>query len=89
MSRLIDEDVLAEIIYNKWNNKEITDTKYNTFLALLDEVPTIEAEPVRHGWWIIDPGIGLECSNCGFDIGDLEIEYANYCPSCGSRQDKE
>ena len=58
---------------------------------LIDNAPTIEAEPVRHGKWHVEPGIGRKCSVCDFDIGnDLDyMDYVNYCPSCGARMDKE
>ena len=39
--RLIDEQVLADIIDRMWKNQKITTTKYNTFLSILDFVPTI------------------------------------------------
>lgn len=65
-------------------------TLYATAQNMAIEALSTEAEPVIHGWWIIEPGIGLKCSNCDFDIGnDLEIEYANYCPYCGAKMDKE
>lgn len=39
--RLIDEIALGDIISRMWKNKQITNTKYNTFLSILDYVPTI------------------------------------------------
>lgn len=39
--RLIDEMALGDIISRMWKNKQITNTKYNTFLSILDYVPTI------------------------------------------------
>lgn len=51
----------------------------------IDEAPTIEAEPVRHGHWI-DTGSGQECSVCheiqyGYD------NYRYYCPFCGAKME--
>ena len=39
--RIIDEQALVDIIERRWKNKQITDTKYNTFLEILDYVPTV------------------------------------------------
>ena len=39
--RLIDEMALGDIISRMWKNKQITNTKYSTFLSILDYVPTI------------------------------------------------
>lgn len=39
--RLIDEQALVDIIDRMWKNKQITNTKYNTFLEILDYVPTV------------------------------------------------
>ena len=63
------------------------------FLVMIDEQPTIEAEPVRRGRWI---SYGSDtaytkyyrCSLCDYEIAgyaesnDL-IKY-NYCPNCGA-----
>ena len=65
--------------------------------ATIDSMPTIDAEPVRHGKWIelntewsiftcVDE---VKCSECGF------VEYFNkgwarfkYCPNCGAKMDE-
>ena len=43
----------------------------------------IDAEPVRHGKWIIEDG-HVCCSECG----EISKEY-NWCPYCGTRMDEE
>ena len=62
--------------------------------AVIDNTPTIDAEPVRHGRWypgssIITGGVRLInfqcCSNCGAE----STEYAKYCPNCGAKMDME
>jgi hypothetical protein len=54
-------------------------------MAFVDELPTIEAEPVKHGRWI-DNGICdsmlSACSICGYSCGAYSF---NYCPNCGSK----
>lgn len=72
---------------------------YNDPINVLTEVrdkvralPTIEAEPVRHGEWltIIEANeygepyqSGVYCSECG----ETSIYEPNYCPNCGARMD--
>lgn len=60
-------------------------------IEAIKALPTIEAEPIRRGRWVIEPGIGCKCSACGFDIGnDLDfMEYVNYCPNCGALMEEQ
>ena len=52
--------------------------------GLIDDSPTIEAEPVRHGWWIDWSMWGesnYQCSEC-----NAEMKYkTNFCPRCGAK----
>lgn len=54
---------------------------------LLDKMPIIEVEPVRHGQWIpTRPYMhSTKCTVCG-NIWDLETPR---CPSCGAIMDLE
>ena len=58
---------------------------------IMCEMPTIDAEPVRHGKWIRDE-FGARCSDCGLyayrDKFDKPWE-SPYCPICGARMDVE
>ena len=45
--RLIDEQALVDIIERMWKNKQITNTKYNTFLEILDYVPTVVEKEIN------------------------------------------
>jgi hypothetical protein len=84
MTRLIDADALKErIITPRANGKDL-------ITELIDSMPTIDAEPVRHGKWIGYAGtIGNECSVCGKWIDVLQgTAEMNYCPNCGARMDK-
>ena len=76
--RLIDADAIPEV---SWDPKEEA-----AFRSTIEEMPTIEAEPVRHGKWV-DTGSGQECSVCG------EIQYGYdsgryYCSNCGAKMEK-
>lgn len=90
MTRLIDADAL------KKGNERLLHCDFPylsemTLEELIDEAPTINAEPVRHGKWIGYAGtIGNECSVCGKWIDVLQgTSEMNYCPNCGARMDEE
>jgi hypothetical protein len=54
----------------------------------LEYLPTIEAEPVRHGRWIDGTSRGsysIYCSYCGSH--KETICPSEYCPNCGARMD--
>lgn len=89
--RLIDADALREDWLENGQNEYVYDT--NAFLESIDEAPTIEAEPVRHGEWepVLDsvrnlptPVLsGWRCSECGRRI---DIHKEPYC-NCGAKMD--
>lgn len=94
MPRLIDADALMAmplVLPNRMTRK----TALECFRNIVAEVPTIEAEPVRHGWWkryIEDWRHQIdyhECSVCGFKYGGLGVEFFHYCPNCGTPMDRK
>ena len=88
--RLIDADALMDNISKKPSLNLFIHAK--NIEAAIDETPTIDAEPVRHGRWMnkgyittaygsIDTG---DCSVCG--AVDVPIEpYDSHCPNCGAK----
>lgn len=62
----------------------------------LSYMPTIKAEPVRHGRWVMTlytttskrgrviSNKKLACSECGYSNGRKQN---NYCPDCGAKMD--
>lgn len=62
------------------------------YLVLVDS-PTIEAEPVRHGEYVLlyDTYGPMVCSECGGEAPSIsmgsEYEESQYCPSCGAKMD--
>lgn len=63
----------------------------------LQYLPTIEAEPVRHGRWIecdykhmehgmieIEPNAGMCCSVCRTAFKKSHMTYKSFCPACGA-----
>lgn len=59
----------------------------------LEEQPTIDAKPVKHGEWkhtdYAKHWRGKdECGVCGFHEDDRRnMSWANYCPNCGAKMD--
>ena len=105
--RLIDADVLKESIDGHVTTGEIYPTvewargrMQMKLIALkdIDNAPTIEAEPVRRGKYIVTEYDGYadghpvycewKCSVCGCVFEDEEPTY-NYCPHCGANMDEE
>lgn len=98
MTRLIDADALKEsidehvyLVHHGFNETEYGCTQYGIH-QIIDNAPTIDAEPVRHGKWVFNPSDALEamfakpkCSECGFESAD----GGNYCSNCGARMDEE
>ena len=81
--RPIDADALLENVF-------CIEDRYGTMFVVkrgaIQNAPTIDAEPVRHGKWV-DTGSGQECSVCG------EIQYGYdsgryYCSNCGAKMEK-
>ena len=56
-------------------------------LEKIDSLPTIEAEPVRHGRWKKRMN-ERTCSLCKFIYYSNNDEW-NYCPNCGAKMDLE
>ena len=50
----------------------------------IDDAPTVEAEPVRHGRWTVTRWF-VQCSECG---EAFPLTPTNYCPNCGAKMDE-
>ena len=76
--RLIDADAIPEV---SWDPKEEA-----AFRSTIEEMPTIEAEPVRHGQWEVvdqEEPRTYGCSECKRLARWPHI----YCPNCGARME--
>lgn len=65
-------------------------------LSKIDNAPTVDAVPVRHGKWLHpeeedeDYGsVSCSCSVCGwkFYLYEDDIDGAPYCPTCGAKME--
>lgn len=84
MRRLIDADALRA-----WfsNHSVYDEFPVGYIMGLLDDQPTVDAVPVRHGKWMPREEGAVypfweryTCSACGKHADDTE-----YCPHCGAR----
>ena len=103
--RLIDVDALRDKMYHEAFETDTPDQKwdsgcwirYKMFERNIENAPTVDAAPVRHGSWKTCKDGTLDCSVChciapyeGNNYGDVLYtpEY-DYCPNCGARMDGE
>lgn len=100
MGRMIDADVLKrheqKIATQAWKMKikASVETILNQFIDDIDHAPTVDAVPVRRGYWIrhdyadIVDGYYVpeyECSECKNWVKD----DTDFCSNCGTRMDGE
>ena len=93
--RLIDVKLLTTNIAQIAKNCARSDAQkalIGRILYMIENMPTIEAEPVKPAHWYINPdGYYPQCSNCGYEPprelirrnGDALI-FPRYCPECGA-----
>lgn len=84
--RLIDADALLQrAVSHGWSTPKWVSN------IVIEDAPTIEAEPIKHGRWIEIGHPWYECSECGerTAVVNLNGEVVwNYCPNCGARMDE-
>lgn len=91
--RLIDADELKKVgLFNgKWdreNGNEHFMYGVECVIDFINNLPTIEAEPVKHGKWeemrnAYGELEGWIHAECGREVKCME----NFCPNCGARMD--
>lgn len=96
--------VVAVALYMA-ENAYLNDTALDVLKKIakwLEEAPTLDYAPVRHGEWIekIEPyaytAAGREihifhCSACDFTWANrrMVFDYFKYCPNCGAKMEKD
>ena len=97
--RLIDADALVKELSDKYIVPvDEASRGVAAFMGMqtrqaINNAPTIDAEPTKHGRWILNSQYGTECSECGtamFEIvgAPYTTFEPNYCPNCGARMDE-
>lgn len=89
--RLVDADEVYKVLTDYYHHK--TETQHEALKEALSKVPTVDAEPVKHGHWInANEGLWntvevLKCSVCG--EMDNRMDWSDsYCPNCGRKMDE-
>lgn len=81
MSRCIDADSMRdEWLHNKQNENIYC---ANDVLDSIDEQPTVDVEPVRHGKWVMNNNVPV-CSLCR---NARILVITAFCPHCGAKMD--
>lgn len=90
--RLIDADELMEL----YDGCDGLSVPIAVVRQNIEDAPTIDAEPVRHGHWIMKKTTAdapyTVCSHCNtsvkyndeYGMVVMNLKGANYCPNCGS-----
>ena len=90
MPRYIDADLILPEMESKLDMQELyLPAHFQEFIV--DEIPTADIAPVRHGYWVKekrDVLLHWHCSVCK-ECFYLDEPNAEYCPHCGARMDEE
>ena len=78
---------------NKVYQNAMEDMIYYFIPKIIDEIPTADVAPVRHGCFrmLTFSGDTIFCSECKMAYNIFETNGAenfNFCPHCGARMDK-
>lgn len=90
MARLIDLDALG---IGKCNPDVFNDKGYakgwNSAIEILQNAPTVDAVPVRHGRWIDseEDGHPTICGVCNYPVD--RFYKTKYCPNCGAKMTED
>ena len=90
MTRLTDADALIDVLNSQacadWLSEQDEYTPASIVEHALETLPTVDAEPVKHGKWIPwKYHNGYRCDKCNEPVDNKH----NYCPNCGARMDAE
>lgn len=100
--RLIDADAVkyeplpkGERNHRTYNLDDAYDDGYDDAMSDVNHMPTVDAEPVRHGKWTRENNYGIwKCNVCGCKVNRSNPLKGNiwnyyYCPNCGAKMDAE
>lgn len=85
MSKYVDKDKVLEYIIFGVVGKDIT---CGELIRAIESIPTIEVSE-RTGEWVKNENSTYTCDKCQSWIPEEQYHYANYCPHCGAKMDKE
>ena len=65
-------------------------TQGDAIRDVINGLPVVDAEPVRHGEWIYQDDEIMSCKTCSLcRCESFDLDGANYCPYCGAKMDLE
>lgn len=79
--RLVNADDAEKYFY-----EHLDDLHMLAAMNAINEMPTIDAEPVKYGKWTYDNSYALHCSYCGREAyySEWGAEKFPFCPYCGA-----
>ena len=99
--RLIDADAFIvdsikerRFVFHKedlLNDEIVVKTVYGDLMDAINNAPTVDAEPVRHGEWGSPEIVGYDgvhviyAAPCSVCCKHTELYKPNYCPNCGAK----
>jgi hypothetical protein len=84
--RLINADILKA----EFTENFVEEYPKPLIMALIDSVPTVDAEPVKHGVWRRGENFGGEFRDCSVcNVRHYKVLFWKYCPNCGAKMDGE
>lgn len=93
MPRLIDAN---RIVYSWTIDNDGEEHDGVTLQSIIDKMPTVDAEPVRHGHWCVTQAYPhtVYCSECFKRFAQAHWQVwedgslpRDYCPNCGAKMD--
>ena len=97
--RVIDAD---ELLAEDFTDSFVDPYDQAIFEAIIEQAPTIEAEPVKHGRWVADDKFDngkssiFHCSECYYSKATSVLYTSEklsadepYCKKCGAKMDLE
>ena len=60
--------------------------KASSIYAVIDNAPSADVAPVRHGRWVASHDEFCACSICKYPVY-VGWNQTNYCPNCGAKMD--
>ena len=88
MPRYIDADLILPEMESKFDMQELyLPVHFQKFIV--DEIPTADVAPVRHGRWETGYFHDRVCSCCLHPDNDLEERAHRFCPHCGAKMDEK
>ncbi|MGN1367387.1 MAG: hypothetical protein ACI4WX_00835 [Aristaeellaceae bacterium] len=97
---MISRKAIMDILHAKANMAVCSDAQkvFDHVANMIEKMPTVDAEPVRHGRWIFGEydfiGYPVKCSECGLEVPhvnrDVWMKYDGhkYCGRCGAKMDR-